>query len=173
MRKIFSVCPENFFEMNPPPLRRQHLREKNVRCPFLLEKCPSKPAPPPQLLEASYAPERIFFVLWRKIAEIRISEISKNCSFNHSNSELNQATFLSTGTSSGNWYNYFWRHLKDHCLQRAEWLAFSIIRAATSVYILPDQKGVVKVVADGDFSLAINISFPKKERVIFRHINFH
>ena len=80
MLKIFLVSPENFFEMNSPPLRRQHLREKNFRCPFLLEKCPSKPAPP-QLLEASYAPERIFFVLWRKIAEIRISEISKNCSF--------------------------------------------------------------------------------------------
>jgi hypothetical protein len=51
----------------------------------------------------------------------------------HTNSELNRQTFLSTGTSSGNWYNYFGRHLKDHWLQRAEWLAFSIIRAATSV----------------------------------------
>jgi hypothetical protein len=38
-----------------PPPRRQHFREKNFRCPFLFEKCPSKPAPP-QLLEASYAP---------------------------------------------------------------------------------------------------------------------
>jgi hypothetical protein len=58
------IYPENFFGMPgtffwddpPPPLpRRQHFREKISRCPFLLEKCPSKSGPS-QLLEGSYAP---------------------------------------------------------------------------------------------------------------------
>jgi hypothetical protein len=78
---------------------------------------------------------------------------------------------LSTGTSSGNWYNYFWRHLKDHWLQRAEWLAFSII-VGRNFGVLPDQKGVAKVVPDGDFSLVINISFPKKGVGGFQTYNF-
>jgi hypothetical protein len=42
------VCPENFLRCPPPTTpRRQHLREKIFRCPFLFEKCPSKPALPP------------------------------------------------------------------------------------------------------------------------------
>jgi hypothetical protein len=80
MRKIFLVCPENFFEMNSPPPPVVNISGKKILdALFYWKSAPQSLAP--QLLEASYAPERIFFVLWRKIAEIRISEISKNCSF--------------------------------------------------------------------------------------------
>jgi hypothetical protein len=62
--------------MNSPPLSVANISfEKILDALFYWKACP------PQLLEASYAPERIFFVLWRKVAEIPISEISKNCSF--------------------------------------------------------------------------------------------
>ena len=49
----FLVYQENVFEylgksccVTPPPPRRQHFREKIFTCPFLFEKCPSKPGPP-------------------------------------------------------------------------------------------------------------------------------
>jgi hypothetical protein len=55
------VYPENFFgmsgkffEMTCPP-RRQHLREKIFRCLFYSKSASQSLAPPPQLLEASYA----------------------------------------------------------------------------------------------------------------------
>jgi hypothetical protein len=75
-RKIFVGMSGKFFWDDlppPPPLRRL------LDAFFYWKSAPQ--SLPPQLLEASYAPERIFFVLLGKIAEIRISKINKNCSF--------------------------------------------------------------------------------------------
>jgi hypothetical protein len=58
IRKKFLVCPENFFEMTSPP-RRQHFRGKIFRCLFYSKSAPQSLAPPPQLLEASYAPDSV------------------------------------------------------------------------------------------------------------------
>ena len=53
--KLFWYVRKIFLRWHPPsPPHREHFRGKNFRCPFLLEKCPSKPGP--QLLETSYAP---------------------------------------------------------------------------------------------------------------------
>jgi hypothetical protein len=43
-RKFFGISGILFWD-DPPP-RRQHFRGKFFRCPFLFEKCPSKPGPP-------------------------------------------------------------------------------------------------------------------------------
>ena len=80
-RKYFWYVRKIFLRCTPPPLSVANISgEKNLDALFYWKSAPQS-LPPPQLLEASYSPERIYFVLWRKIAEIRISEISKNCSF--------------------------------------------------------------------------------------------
>jgi hypothetical protein len=61
--KIMTIPPylimiaKWFFSFIPlPPPRRQYFRENILGALFIIQNCPSKPMPPPQLFYASYTP---------------------------------------------------------------------------------------------------------------------